>query len=62
VCGQGDVKQLIKRQLTTKTTSKHQQITMAHAATETDDNQHHLLACFVSCSPSSTLDVTSSHI
>jgi hypothetical protein len=62
VGGKYNVKQLIKRQLMSKTTSKHQQITMAHAATGTDDNEHHLCRVLLPPSSSSLLDVTSSRI
>jgi hypothetical protein len=42
VHGKCNVKQLIKCQLMSKTASKHQQITMAPAATGTVDNERHL--------------------
>jgi hypothetical protein len=60
--GQYNVKQLIKRQLMSKTASKHQQITMAHGATGTDDNEHHLCRVLLLPSSPSLLDVTSSPI
>lgn len=57
-----NVKQLIKRQLMSKTTSKHQQITMAHAATGTDDKEHHLCRVLLAPSSSSLLDVGAGRI